>query len=117
MAKKNEGRTDETIIAELQDAVKAHHEGTNMDAHIKALRGELQAVLTEGAQPCPLCGQKPHGMEQPTAKGVEYEIGCLGCKPFKHKDGTTRRPAVRGGLLPKHAVEAWNAGPDFWLKV
>jgi len=101
MAKKNEGRTDETIIAELQDAVKAHHEGTNMDAHIKALRGELQAVLTEGAQPCPNCGNMPHGIRQSAVANklpiFIYEVGCLVC--------ANRRAQA---LTREGAVENWN---------
>lgn len=84
---------------------------------VKALRADLVSLLTEGAKACPSCGAAPHGMEQPTGKGgTEYEIGCLACGPFVHKDGTVRQHRVRGGMLPKHAVDAWNAGPDFWMK-
>jgi len=103
----------------LEAARSAYHKAPTREARelINVAMKELSSTIADGAEPCPLCGQKPHGMEQPTAKGVEFEIGCLGCKPIKHTDGTTRRPAVRGGLLPRHAVEAWNAGPDFWLKV
>jgi hypothetical protein len=90
-------------------------------ASVKALQKQLAAEIAEGANPCPGCGETPHGMEHQFARGlnagVDYEIGCLSCKPFQHTDGTTRQYGVRGGIMPQHAVEAWNAGPDFWLKV
>lgn len=84
---------------------------------VKAAQAALTAALIDGATPCPHCDEMPHGLEHPTGKGgVEYEVGCLTCKPFLHTDGTWRAHRVRGGLLPKHAVEAWNAGPDYWMK-
>lgn len=109
-----------TIKKAIEDARAAYGKDSTWvkSQAVKTKQAELSAAITEGAQPCPLCKQVPHGIEQPAAggKSVEYEIGCLGCKPIKHTDGTMRRPAVRGGLLAKHAVEAWNAGPDHWLK-
>lgn len=66
--------------------------------------------------PCPSCGEQPHGMEHQTGRGnPEYEIGCLGCGAFLHSDRTIREHRVRGGLKPEHAVDAWNAGPDYWM--
>lgn len=66
---------------------------------LKAMRASLSAKITEGALPCSCGAGKPHGMIQPLGKKgrVEFEVGCLACP---------RR--VRGGLLPRHAVEAWN---------
>jgi hypothetical protein len=84
---------------------------------VKDVSREVSAAITLGCEPCPGCQQVPHGMEQPGRRGAfEYEIGCLGCKPFDHTDGTRREYRVRGGLMPSHAVDAWNAGPDLWLK-
>lgn len=85
-------------------------------AVIKSCSEAVSAAITMGCEPCPGCKKLPHGMEQPGKRGsCEYEIGCLACKPFAHTDGTRREHRVRGGLLPSHAVDAWNAGPDFWL--
>jgi hypothetical protein len=78
----------------------------------KALRAEMSALISEGAEACPHCGQLPHGMEHPSG----FEVGCLSCKPFQHTDGTMREHRVKGALLPRHAVEAWNEGPDAWRK-
>lgn len=83
---------------------------------VKGLRAALSAAITEGADACPDCGVAPHGLEQPAGRGgVEYEIGCLHCGAFEHTDGTTREHRVRGGMFPRHAVEAWNVGPAAWL--
>lgn len=84
---------------------------------VRALHVEISATIAAGAEPCPSCGIVPHGMEQPTpnGSGIEYEIGCRTCRAFQHTDGTVRDHRVRGGLLPRHAVEAWNAGPDHWM--
>ncbi len=85
-------------------------------AAIKSCMQAVSAAITSGCEPCPGCKQLPHGMEQPGKRGTfEYEIGCLTCKPFDH-EGTRREHRVRGGLMPSHAVDAWNAGPDFWLQ-
>lgn len=84
----------------------------------KAAGLAFTAAITEGAKPCPFCAKHPHGIEQPRSggDGYEYEIGCLTCPPFKYADGTMRQVRVRGGLLPRHAVDAWNEGPDNWIK-
>ena len=59
----------------------------------------------------------PTGMAHPTGRGgIEYEIGCTTCKTIPHDDGTVRQFRTRGGVMPRHAVEAWNGGPDFWLR-
>lgn len=87
-------------------------------AKVKELQRQLSAEIVKGAKPCPGCDQLPHGLEQPRGKGnAEFEIGCVsGCKPFVHTDGTVRERRVRGGMIPKHAVDAWNEGPDFYVK-
>lgn len=65
---------------------------------VKHWQTKLSSIIAEGAVPCSCGAGHPHGMIQPGTKGRdEYEVGCLVC--------TLR---VRGGLLPKHAVEAWN---------
>ncbi len=85
---------------------------------IEALQKMMSDLITSGAEPCPRCGTKPVGMIQPGNGGRsdEYEVGCTVCPPFKHHDGSFRDHRVRGGLLPSHAVEVWNAGADHWLK-
>lgn len=88
-------------------------------AKIRELGKLLSDTITEGANPCPFCGQPPHGMLQPNknaAGSVTFEVGCTGCPPFVHKDGSVRNVAVVGGLLPKHAVEAWNEGVDHFKR-
>ena len=87
---------------------------------IRTFQAELGRKIAEGANPCPDCGRLPFGMEQPRpGGGVEFEVGCLtpSCGWFIHTDGTVRGHAARGGLLPHHAVEAWNEGPDAWKKL
>lgn len=96
------------------DVARAAHE------QVKAAQNALQAAMTAGAAPCPICGTHPAAIEQPSSSGgSEFEIGCPNesCRhPIKHTDGSTRHICVRGGMLPKHAVETWNAGPGYWMK-
>lgn len=97
--------------AKLQAAREAYHEARehapphierSLHHAVKTAMAEFAAKMVEGAEPCPKCGAMPHGIEQPRrdGRGCEYEIGCLACKGER----------VRGGLMPSHAVEAWNAG-------
>src|SRR4051812_19087422 len=81
---------------------------------VKRLKKALSEALAEDPNPGPNRGRAPPGLEQPRpdGKGVEYEVGCNGCGFFLHEDGTARHYGARGGLLPRHAVEAWNEGPD-----
>jgi hypothetical protein len=91
---------DTATHAESQDASRA----------VEQAQRDLSAHITDGAKPCPVCDRQPIGMEQPVgarARGeregrVEYEIGCISCSGL----------SVRGGLLPRHAVEAWNEKVD-----
>lgn len=117
-------RTIKDVKKAIADAVAAYHKIVHSSPAadvkkasdvVKGLRAELSAIITEGAKPCPMCKEQPFGMEQPNGRSTEFEIGCLGCKPIEHEDGTIREPRVRGGMVPAHAVEAWNGGPDFWL--
>jgi rubredoxin len=83
---------------------------------VKALQQQLSDAICEGAKPCPDCGAPPHGMEQPRlgGGGFEFEIGCTICGWFFIDENTARDRSARGGPLPRHAVEAWNEGPDYW---
>lgn len=119
-------------VAALKDA-KASHEKALADyramsatktapeleaqsALVKSSAEAIVSAITMGCEACPGCKEMPHGIEQPGKRGTfEYEIGCLSCRPFEHTDGTRREYRVRGGLIPSHAVDAWNLGPDFWL--
>lgn len=83
---------------------------------VKELQAKLSWEITKGAKPCPKCGERPHGLEQPGPKNATYEVGCIGCNPFLHSDGTVREFRAIGGLLPRHTVEAWNEGPSAWSR-
>ena len=95
---------------------------------VRDLKRAISAALLEGANPCPRClvedvdgtttpGSRLIAIEQPTSDGgTTYEIGCSICLPFVHDDGTVRECRVKGGMMPSHAVDAWNGGPDFWKK-
>lgn len=96
-----------TAIAESRAAYQAIvHTGTAEQVRavsqaVKAAQKALSDAIAEGALPCPRCKVPPVGIEQPRggrAGGVEYQVGCPGC-------GASQR----GGLLPKHTVEIWNA--------
>lgn len=67
------------------------------NAEVKALRAELQAVLTNGAKPCPDCLEMPLGINQPRF----YEVGCS-CPEKQSK-----------GQFIEEAVENWNNGVYF----
>lgn len=114
--KKQIGEAQEKYLAIVHTA--SGNEVRKASAKVKELQRQLSAEIVKGAKPCPGCDQLPHGLEQPRGKGnAEFEIGYVsGCKPFVHTDGTVRERRVRGGILPKHAVDAWNEGPDFYLK-
>ena len=109
---------------ELREKKKAYHDSaalmTVADAEvaaseIAALTSAHAAEIAVGATPCPFCDKPPTGIEHQVKSGFEYQIGCLSCPVFVHTDGTTRRVTARGGALPRHAVELWNEGPDYWL--
>lgn len=118
-----------SIVARLDAAKQAYiaiaATGTVPDVQaasdkVKQLQQALSDCITEGAQPCPGCGARPHGMLQHNhLRGDEWEIGCLTCKARKYieLDRSTREPRVRVGGLPRHAVETWNEGPLAWRRV
>lgn len=116
------------VIKQERDAALAHarsiaETGTAAELREASVKVEetqraLVAHIVEGAAPCPRCKSDPVGMEQPTGRGAaEYEIGCPVCTYFVHDDGSLRMALVRGGLMPKHAVELWNMGVDYWAHV
>lgn len=91
----------------------SHADNRKASEAVAKAQADMIAHITEGAKPCPRCGKPPVGMEQPTGRnGSEFEIGCAACLPFQHTDGTLRYASVRGGMLPRHAVEAWNEGVE-----
>lgn len=89
------------IKGRLEAARARSRESTSAEntAEVKRLQRELSAAITEGAEPCPKCDAQPHGMEQPTAKGCDYEIGCLSCRDTRARASSRRA-----------AVILWNAG-------
>lgn len=103
-------------IENLQGLIKAtrkgvHEAGDNItikqaneaNERIADLLTLLSETITDGANLCPECDGKPHGMVHEMAvKGESrpiYEIGCLPCKDVRAID-----------LLPELALERWNAG-------
>jgi hypothetical protein len=89
------------IKADLETARARAREASTREnnGEVKRLQRALGAALAEGAQPCARCGELPHGMEQPTAKGTEIEIGCLACHGVRVRAKTQRAAAL-----------LWNAG-------
>jgi len=117
-------RSDYQGIANTADAE------TLREAHlkVKALQKELADTISDGANPCPSCGAKPHGMPQSNDRGALFEVGCTSCGWFRmvRADDQNEKGLIAGrmqevardhgaqGSMPRHAVEAWNAGPRFW---
>ena len=116
-------------VVELRNHLRklktVHNGGTDTMtvAEARALSDEIAATsasyslaIAEGAMPCPSCKTPAIGIEHQAGKrGFEYEVGCPHCPPFTHTDGTQRKVAARGGALPRHTVELWNEGPDYWI--
>lgn len=91
-AKNAELAEDERQLRELSD-------------HVKTLQRALSDEIVGDAKPCPDCGARPIGIEQPKRDGgVEYEIGCPACPDHR----------ARGGPMPSAARDAWNAGSAYW---
>lgn len=113
------------LVTAISDARAAYQAVANtasapekyeLSQKVKALQTELRERLAEGANPCPRCDSPAVGVIHETEHGRRYEVGCPVCSgAFVHKDGTKRLTRVKDALMPKHAVEAWNAGPDFWM--
>lgn len=102
-------RTDVEILADLAAAKAKHHnkpaEATS--AKVKELTQELTDWITAGATPCPICGNPPHGIRQPTY----YEVGCLVDRNPERPD----QPLRAIGLSRKNAVDNWNEG-EYYVK-
>lgn len=75
------------------------------EATLKA-KTALSDGICDGANPCPDCGSKPHGISHKTAVRKHimpiYEVGCLQCRDHRAQ-----------GFTPALAVESWNTGD--WL--
>lgn len=113
----------QTAIAEARAAYQAAADKATkpelfaLSRKVSSLQKQLGDLIADGASPCPDCKSKPVGMVQQTDKGRRFEVGCPQCSgAFKHSDGTMRKHRVKDALMPQHAVEAWNAGPDFWME-
>ena len=87
---------------DLREGKKPEEEWMPVSNKIKALKQELSSTISDGAKPCPNCGNLPHGMLLRPAVPIEkrpatYEVGCLGCRNHR---------AI--GWSPELAVDAWN---------
>lgn len=98
-------RTEDEITQAIEKALAKHRANEARWSHaqrnksrqtIRDLRAELAAVLTEGAKPCPNCGEHPHGIHQPWG----YVVGCLSL--------TCSGRHSRGNSIAL-AIENWNA--------
>jgi hypothetical protein len=85
---------------ELLDKGAATVEINNLAAQIKGKMKELSDYLSNGAEPCPICGELPIGMQ---VKPGVYEVGPIGSQLRAR------------GSSPEEAVEKWNA-QDFYFK-
>ena len=63
----------------------------------KKLNQKIVDLITEGAKPCPDCGNAPHGIFHDGTPNP-FEIGCLSCPNHRIREA-----------LPEDAVEKWNA--------
>ena len=100
-------RNDEHVLTELKTARAEYHQASQLETapqlvarqrKIEELMAELSGFITKGANPCPQCGNLPHGIAQPDY----YEVGCLVDKGVHSK-----------GRTPERTVEAWNRGEYF----
>lgn len=107
-------RSEETIRAELGDAqaeyneavrTKPQHEVLPLSRRITELRKELSGVLSEGANPCPDCGNPPIGLRHvhvvaaTNRRVFTFEVGCVSCKDHR----------AQGSSIAESVAE-WNAG-------
>ena len=113
-------RTYNDVLAEIQAVQAEYHEKANiasaaelrsLSSKMKALRQEASSLITDGAMPCPECGELPHGMFRERGRGMSiYEIGCLNCKNPDDESQALR--AV--GTTQKSTVFSWNEA-DYYL--
>lgn len=76
---------------------------------VKELQKELSDTISNGANVCPVCGNKPIGMIFRTQNvgGVTvnlYEVGCLNCVGISSR-----------GASPEETVQKWNRS-QYWKK-
>ncbi len=105
-------RNEEVVRAELGEAqtayndavrVKPQHEVLPLSRRVNELRRELCAVLSDGANPCPDCGNRPIGLRHVHVVGATnrktftFEDGCVACKDHR----------AQGSSVPE-AVAEWN---------
>lgn len=117
-------RTEEAVASELAEARRAYHEEAGSlaadesrarSAAIKALMAELSDTISAGADPCPGCGNPPHGSQKTPATEkapAKYQILCLHCGPEVADEGDSEvvvEPRAFGWSA-EGAVAKWNAG-------
>lgn len=114
----------ERIAAEraaYHQAVDAGDEGPRKlevrAARIRELNAQLVATITAGANPCPNCGQPPHGMLHHEDAKRPIEIGCLACAGKVYRDDAgavlppDRQPSFHVRASSREtAIARWNAG-------
>jgi hypothetical protein len=107
-------RDEDEILREINEAKVAYADAAEKKPaavvrdhaeRVKELQVELSLCYTRGADPCPKCGNYPHGMDR---NGSVYEVGCLVCPP-ELRDGKRRSYSAQG-RTPEKAVANWNAG-------
>lgn len=76
--------------AQVADQPQAAIEALNRQ--IIDLQNEITAQIVEGAKPCGVCGNPPHGLRQNAAVKNNpifmFEIGCLHCNDTRVQDVT-----------------------------
>lgn len=97
------------LVTDLHEArAKYHAEAGSLtsdqiaerNAEFKKLNQAVVDVITDGANDCPDCGGKPHGIfHDGTPK--PFEIGCLNCRFLKTDGGETIRvpDGVAAGII------------------
>ncbi len=116
-------RSEDKILKDISKTLELHRtsragftpeEEQKSKEKIKALRTELNSVITEGAVSCPACGLPPIGIHQPGSaiRSSFYEIGCRG-QDKNPEDNSQHLRAI--GISRKNAIDNWNEG-EYWLK-
>lgn len=85
------------------DMIATRSEINEASFEVELAKEALASALTEGADPCPTCGEKPHGMLHEVSLRKQkmdcVEIGCTGCQDHRAQ-----------GFTREQAVERWNTG-------
>lgn len=97
--------TEFQINRQIEELRQQYHEAVGADEkpsvtreladQIKDLQEQRSTMLSEGAEECPTCGNKPIGMKK---RRGEYEVGCPLC------------PTRSRGESVEEAVYWWNKG-------